>query len=125
MNILIDMNLSPEWERILFDAGHHAVHWSKVGAANAPDRVLLKWSQENEYIVFTHDLDFSAILAATNADGPSVLQVRAQDVSPEGLGELIIESLKRFRAELECGALISVDPLKARARILPLKTDQE
>jgi predicted nuclease of predicted toxin-antitoxin system len=31
-------------------------------------------------IVLTHDLDFSAILAATKGDKPSVVQVRAGNV---------------------------------------------
>lgn len=31
-------------------------------------------------VAFTHDLDFSALLAATQATGPSIIQVRAEDV---------------------------------------------
>jgi len=39
------------------------------------------YTRTNGYVVFTHDLDFSAILAATHDDKPSVVQIRAEDVS--------------------------------------------
>jgi len=32
--------------------------------------------------VFTHDLDFGDILAATGAEAPSVIQVRTEDTTP-------------------------------------------
>lgn len=76
MKLLIDMNLSPAWVDVFERQGWQAFHWSAVGEPGALDRVILSWARENEYVVFTHDLDFGAILAATNADAPSVIQVR-------------------------------------------------
>ena len=38
MRLLVDMNLSPFWVPFLTAQGYQAVHWSTVGAANAPDR---------------------------------------------------------------------------------------
>ena len=67
MKILIDMNLSPAWVSVLEDAGHTASHWSAIGSMNAPDREILSWAKMNGYVLFTHDLDFGAILAATAA----------------------------------------------------------
>ncbi len=72
------------------------------------------------YIVFTHDLDFGALLAVTSANGPSVIQVRTQNVSLESISQLIIKSIIQFQSELREGALISIDREKARARILPI-----
>ncbi len=43
----------------------------------------MAYASANDYVVFTHDLDFSVILAATRSEKPSVLQIRAEDVSPE------------------------------------------
>lgn len=68
--------------------------------------------------MFTHDLDFGALLAATRAQGPSVVQVRAQDILPNALGPRLVNVLKQFQAELEHGALITVDDAKSRVRIL-------
>lgn len=58
MRILIDMNLSPDWVRVLESAGHEAVHWSSVGSHDAPDRELFHWAKTGGYTVLTHDLDF-------------------------------------------------------------------
>ena len=80
----------------------------------------MDWARANDYVVFTHDPDFGTILAVTRAEGPSVLQVRAQNVLPEHLGEVVIASLRQFAHQLEAGALITVDEGTSRARILPI-----
>ena len=65
MKLLVDMNLSPAWVKILQQAGFDAIHWSEVGSPDAPDKTLFVWAREHKYIVFTHDMDFGAMLAAT------------------------------------------------------------
>lgn len=120
MRILIDMNLSPEWVSVFKSEGWKAVHWSDVGEPSASDDEIMKWAKLNEHIVFTHDLDFGAILAATQAEGPSVIQIRTQDVTPNHLKAILISVLDQFREHLITGAIISVDEEKSRARLLPL-----
>ena len=120
MKILIDMNLSPQWTAVLKRHGWEAAHWSEIGDPRATDRTILTWARTNSYVVFTHDLDFGALLAATEAEKPSVIQVRTQDVTPERLERTIIAALRQYEALLETGALISIDEAGARTRILPL-----
>ncbi len=96
------------------------MHWAEVGKPNDSDETLLIWARENEYVVLTHDLDFGAILAATKAAAPSVLQLRVADISPEASSELLFESLRRFETALENGALVSIDTRRQRARVLPI-----
>lgn len=121
MKIIIDMNLSPQWVPILKSAGHEAIHWSEIGMPNAPDREIMEWARTNNHVVLTHDLDFGAILAATDANSPSVLQIRTQDVSPKTLSAVVLSSLIQFEEGLNEGALVTVNEKQARARILPLK----
>jgi predicted nuclease of predicted toxin-antitoxin system len=121
MKLLIDMNLSQKWVSVLKEAGLEAVHWSHVGRPDAPDYEILGYAKSNGYVVFTHDLDFGTILAATKADSPSVIQVRTQDVTPEYLCRLVVSALHQFEKHLEDGALVTVDEKKLRARILPLQ----
>ena len=120
MKFLIDMNLSPRWVEVFMAAGLDATHWSAIGDPRATDRSIMEWARSNGFIVFTHDLDFGAILAATQASGPSVIQIRAENVLPEDAGDAVITAIRRFQDGLEQGALISVDPVRSRARILPL-----
>src|SRR6266446_4828647 len=83
MKLLLDMNLSPTWVRFLEENGFEAVHWSTTGEPTATDAVVMAWSRDRGFVAITHDLDFSAILATTEAVGPSVVQVRTQDVLPD------------------------------------------
>lgn len=119
MKILIDMNLSPGWVRILESAGWESVHWSTVGDIHATDDAIMSWARENGYIVFTHDLDFGVLLALTRAESPSVIQVRTQDVFPQILGDRLVKILREHQSVLEEGALLTVDEAKSRVRILP------
>ena len=70
MKILLDMNLSPRWVSLLADHGIQAAHWSMLGAKNAPDSEIMAYARAENYIVLTHDLDFGAILAATQGENP-------------------------------------------------------
>ena len=121
MKLLVDMNLSPDWVAMLKQAGWEAVHWSNVGNPRAADSEIMAWAKQNSHIVFTHDLDFGSLLALTQAEGPSVIQVRTQDVTPSAIGKLVADALRQFQPDLEKGALIVLDESRARGRVLPLK----
>jgi predicted nuclease of predicted toxin-antitoxin system len=121
MKLLIDMNLSPRWVKTLIEAGIEASHWSSLGPVNASDANIMSFARTHGYVVLTHDLDFSAILAATQDAKPSVVQIRAADVRPETTGPVLIEALRQMAAQLEEGALLTIDPVRARLRVLPLR----
>jgi predicted nuclease of predicted toxin-antitoxin system len=120
VQILIDMNLSPDWVPLLVNAGWTAVHWSTVGDPRATDRIIMDWAVANGYIVFTHDLDFGTALALTHDTGPSVLQVRAQNVLPDHMGSLVLAALRQHDSDLAAGALVVVEESRRRVRILPI-----
>lgn len=124
MKIVIDMNLSPQWCQVLKQYQWEAKHWSSIGDPAAPDTVIMHWAKTNNHIVLTHDLDFGALLATTGAKGPSVIQVRTQDITPDHLAPLINDALHQYQELLEEGALITIDEGRARTRVLPLfRTD--
>jgi len=120
MKLLLDMNISPDWCELFSSEGIESVHWSTVGDPDAPDRELLTWARDHGYVVFTHDLDFGAILANTGFESPSVIQIRIQDIHPRTAGHFVLENINRFAVELGAGALISIDRERTRARILPI-----
>lgn len=120
LQVLVDMNLSPEWVTYFAQHQVRATHWSNIGDAAAPDIALMAWARANHFVVFTHDLDFGALLALTHTHGPSVLQVRAQNVLPEYLGPIVLAALEQHQFVLDNGALIVVDPKRVRVRVLPL-----
>jgi hypothetical protein len=64
VKIVVDMNLSPIWVPFLTEKGFDAVHWSQIGDPRAADATIMQWACSNDHVVFTHDLGFSALLAA-------------------------------------------------------------
>lgn len=123
MKLLIDMNLSPTWVPILEEQGWNTTHWITVGPIDAPDIQIMRWAREKGFCVVTNDLDFSAILAATHAKGPSVIQIRGQDLSPKTLGPTLITVLQQHIRDLLDGVILTIDVRNARVRRLPLNPD--
>ena len=118
MKIVIDMNLSPEWEEI-FAPNYEIKHWSRIGAPEAPDESILHWAKENNYVILTNDLDFGAILAATHFKSPSVFQIRSLSLDPQKMGKSVLYCFEHFKDDLKSGALVSYDPERSRVRRLP------
>jgi predicted nuclease of predicted toxin-antitoxin system len=125
VKILLDMNLSPEWVPFLASAGFDAVHWSTVGDPRASDSELMAWARATGCLVFTHDMDFGALLAATRAKGPSVLQVRVKNTMPSAIGADVVRVLHLRREAIERGALVTIDKANARVRVLPIGSGAE
>ena len=121
MKLLVDMNLSPRWIDTLVGAGFAAAHGSTVGAPDTPDATIMAHAVVEGCVVLTHDLDFSAILAATRGEKPSVVQLRADDVSPSIIGRQVIAALRQMEGELLAGALVTIDANRTRLRVLPLR----
>ena len=60
------------------------------------------------------------LLAARKTRGPSVIQVRTQDVLPSAIETIILRVIVAMRDDLEAGAIASVDPARSRIRRLPI-----
>lgn len=121
MKLLLDMNLSQRWVGWLDQQGQEAVHWIDIGNRGAPDTEIMAYAKANDLIVLTHDLDFGAILAATSGEKPSVIQIRAEDTSPEAIGRQVLAAVRQLTSELETGALVTVEPARSRVRLLPFR----
>jgi predicted nuclease of predicted toxin-antitoxin system len=51
---------------------------------------------------------------------PSVVQIRIEDVSPRAIGPQVCSALRHMQAELQAGALLTIDARRTRVRLLPL-----
>ncbi|MFM7165115.1 MAG: DUF5615 family PIN-like protein [Planctomycetaceae bacterium] len=120
IQILIDMNLSPDWVDELAKHGWASTHWCSIGDPRATDREIMDWARNHNHVVFTHDQDFGAMLALTHAAGPSVIQVRGQNVLPDHLAPIVFAALKQHETDLASGAFVVVDESRSRVRVLPI-----
>ena len=96
-------------------AGFESVHWSSLGKRDARDTEIMAYAAANNYVVFR------AILAANQGEKPSVVQIRADDVSPDVIGAKVVQALCQMADELRAGALLTVDTNRARLRLLPMR----
>ena len=95
-----------------------------IGRPSASRRPLIARScrgRANHFVPLTHDLDFSAILAAGAEAGPSVVQLRMQDLLSERALAVIVTAVNAHADVIERGALMSIDESGARVRILPFR----
>jgi predicted nuclease of predicted toxin-antitoxin system len=114
------MNMSPRLAMYLQEIEVDCLHWSKVGPATSTDREIAEFTVSNGMVVVTHDLDFGALLAAAGTQLPSVIQIRADDLSVEALGAKLAEVVNTLANELSAGALVTLDPPNIRFRVLPI-----
>ncbi len=103
-------------------AGFGAEHWSTLGDGDASDNDIMEFARANDMVVLTHDLDFGTILALTNWQKPSVVQVRADDTSPENISDLVIRAIAQTSDALGNGAVLTIEPSRSRVRLLPFRT---
>lgn len=124
LTLVIDMNLSPDWVLILQNAGWTTTFWMDIGSPSAPDTEIMRRAREHDAIVFTHDLDFGALLAASGESSPSVVQMRCEDTRPIAMGSLIVSAIQSSVEDLKTGVLLTLDPKRMRLRILPFRTEK-
>ena len=87
-----------------------------------PGRCDLRVCTSHEFVLITNDLDFPLILAHTRVAKPSVILLREEPLTPELRGPSLVNAIAECEAELESGAVLTVDWWdRVRARVLPLK----
>jgi predicted nuclease of predicted toxin-antitoxin system len=120
MKILIDMNLSPRWADFLSSNGIEAIHWSSIGSPDAPDTGIMAYAQAHGFVVLTNDLDFGFILAISHSKKPSVIQIRTGVLGPDRIGGRTLGALKTLSADIEAGAMVTIDSRRVRVHLLPI-----
>jgi hypothetical protein len=65
--------------------------------------------------------DFRRFWPRAAQDSPSVIQVRSQDVMPEAIGASVVSVLRQHADQLHTGAIITIDEMTSRLRILPIQ----
>ncbi len=61
------------------------------------------------------------MLAFDEATAPSVVQIRAKNLDPVKLQQVVVAALPKYETALKQGALITIDVRKLRINILPIR----
>lgn len=123
MKIVVDMNLSTDWACALQEARFDAVHWSDVGAEDAPDEEIVAWAQTNNAVILTRDLDFGAIVTLLGLDSPSIVQLWIKQARHDLHADRVKRVLSLQYERLARGAIVTIET--DRVRVRRLETDDQ
>jgi predicted nuclease of predicted toxin-antitoxin system len=120
VKLLLDNGLPRSTVAALADFGIVAEHVGSLGMADSDDDVLIAYAFAHDLVAVTLDADFHTLMAVSGAVRPSVIRVRIEGLKGPAMAAILARVLNLYAAELTAGAVVSVNPTKARCRLLPL-----
>ena len=120
--LFLDQGLPRSTSESLRKEGWDVVHAGEIGMARAGDLEILAFARREGRIVLTLDADFHAILAVSNASGPSVIRFRIEGMKGPDLVSLIRRIWPKISDTAKEGAMITVGANAIRIRKLPIST---
>ena len=120
MKFLADMGISPKSALFLRDLGYESFHLTELGLGKLADSDILLKAKNEKFIVLTHDLDFSELIAASKAKLPSVVAFRLRNMKAENVNRNLNKILNSYQNELQKGSVISVTEGLIRVRKFPI-----
>ena len=121
MKFLADMGISPQSITFLRRLGFDAVHLHELGLDRSSDKEIVVKAQNEVYVVLTHDLGFSELLALSGAKLPSVVIFRLQNMRPRNVNHYLKILVTEHQTALNKGAIFSVTEGRIRVRSLPIE----
>jgi predicted nuclease of predicted toxin-antitoxin system len=120
MRLLADMHISPRTVAFLRALGHDVVRVSDILPLQAPDEAIVSHADENGRVVLTQDLDFSAIIALSGQQSPSLVSLRLASARVEYVNTVLAKVLPEVEEQLLAGAIVTVEDQRVRVRQLPV-----
>ena len=124
MKFLADMGISPITVGFLQSLGYDALHLHDEGLGRLPDSAILQKARDEQRILLTHDLDFGELVAASEANMPSIVIFRLRNMSPRQVNYYLQAILSQHQSELARGAVISASEGQVRVRTLPIRLNE-
>jgi len=121
LRFLADMNLSPLTVAHLHSQGMDILRVNAVLPATTSDTEILSFARQENRVVITQDLDFSALLALSGFSSPSLVTLRLPVTDPETVTRRLLQVLPQVETDLHRGVAITVDDRTVRIRSLPIR----
>ena len=117
---IADQNISIRTVALLQGSGYDIRRISDFLPPHTSDARIIEFARTQDWAIITQDLDYSALLADSRHDRPSLVSVRLHDNRPHSLAEILERVLPSVEADLQEGAIVVVEESRIRVRRLPL-----
>jgi predicted nuclease of predicted toxin-antitoxin system len=117
------MNISPLTVEQLRNLEWDVIRVSEIMDIRSKDTEILLYARENDRVIITQDIDFSMLLAISGFKKPSVINLRLEENKPDLATKRLLNVVTAMENELAEGAVLSVDEVSVRYRLLPIAGD--
>ena len=118
--LLLDQGCPRSTSATLNAEGWDVVHVGELGMSRAPDSEVLGRALLDGRVCVTLDADFHALLAVSGATGPSTVRLRIEGLDAVAFADLIRRVWPQVEADLDRGAMVTIDAASIRVRHLPI-----
>ncbi|OPX25073.1 MAG: hypothetical protein B1H02_02230 [Candidatus Latescibacteria bacterium 4484_107] len=120
LRLLADVHISPITVAELQASGYEIHRVTEVLPAYASDAEIIERARHEESVIVTQDLDFSALIAQSGLNHPSVISLRVGDAKPQVSSRILKTALPLIEGDLLEGAIVSLEETQFRVRKLPI-----
>ncbi len=122
LKFITDIHISPLTVTDLQVSGYDAERVTRYLPCTAADTEIIELAGRIRAVIITQDLDFSALIAQSGLNMPSVISLRIGNAQPAVISQLLRHVIPQVIEYLEKGAIVSVDEMEFRVRLLPVTT---
>ena len=118
--LLADIHISPITVAEIRADGYEIHRVSDYISASASDAKIIELAILEKAAIITQDLDFSALIAQSGLNKPSLVSLRVSDAKPHRISKILKIVLPQIEQDLLEGAIVSIEETEYRVRKLPI-----
>lgn len=120
LRFLVDMNLQSKIVTNLQQQSWDVLRVSQVLPMDAEDSKILEFARQQNRVIITQDLDFSALLALGGYEKPSLITFRLSMPDSEMITRKLLDIVPHIEDRLAEGCAVTIDDRSVRVRRLPI-----
>ena len=120
LRFLIDMNLPSKTVTNLQQQDWDVRRVSQVLPMDAEDSEILEFARQQNRVIITQDLDFSALLALGGYEKPSLITFRLSVPDSETITRKLLDIMPHIEDRLAEGCAVTIDDRRVGVRHLPI-----
>lgn len=118
---IADVHISPLTVKELQKADYSVTRVTDKLPSTASDNEIIQLANKEQAVIITQDLDFSAIIAQSGLNSPSIISLRIANARPDIIARILLNVLPFIEDYIIKGSIISIDEYGYRVRRLPVE----